>query len=178
MPRLRSRLGIVLACSKAKADGPGVMPARDRYRGRGFVRSIEAVDAYRGTGLLAEVGIISGRFGLLEEDAPIPCYEEAVPPRSGWDRWRAQHDLPDQLVSWLDQFDDVVVVLPARYLNAIGVHRWRPERGVLIAAAQLKLPSNWELIRAGSAEARKLGESSREIGAALLERTLRARARA
>jgi hypothetical protein len=142
------------------------------------VRSINAVDAYRATGSSATVGIISGRYGLLREDTPIPFYEEAVPPRNGWPRWRAKHHLPEALISWLEQFDDVVMVLPVRYLNAIGVRRWSPNKGVLIASAQLELPGSWVLIRDGTAEDRKLGESPREIGAALLERTLRARAEA
>jgi hypothetical protein len=60
-------------CSAAKSRSPGSIPAIDRYRSA-RIRSIHAAARESGLGFL----ILSGRFGLVAPDEPIPHYDHLL----------------------------------------------------------------------------------------------------
>lgn len=62
-------------CCRDKETTPGLLPARKRYRSR----RIAAVDRLaREAGL--PLAILSGKYGLIDADAPIPYYDTLLQP--------------------------------------------------------------------------------------------------
>jgi hypothetical protein len=174
MPGPDLRLAVVVACSKAKDPRPGLLPARERYQGRAFARTVAAVDQYRASGRDADLIIVSARFGVVREYQPIPWYEATVPTGRNGAGWRRLTSMPVALVEELARYDAAIVTLPQQYLDAVAVTTWSPSRGVLISSANPNLGTGWRWIRAGAAEARVRHATTREVASILLKETLAA----
>jgi hypothetical protein len=174
MPRPELKLAVFIACSKGKQESAGLLPARERYRGRGFRRAIVGIDAYRARGGAADLFIVSGHFGLVGEFQPLPWYEGPIPgQRGGLERWRTKVDLQRSLADALSAHDAAIVALPAAYLAAVAGPAWEgPARLLVIAAKAPRWPGDWLFTEADRAEASRLGVTLREVGAATLARVL------
>ncbi|HOO77138.1 MAG TPA: hypothetical protein PK636_03235 [bacterium] len=62
-------------CCRDKDAAPGLLPARKRYRSR---RIAEVGRLAREAGL--PLAILSGKYGLIDADAPIPYYDTLLRP--------------------------------------------------------------------------------------------------
>ena len=82
-------------CSAAKRDDPGMLPAIDRYLDR-RIHDVAALAAAAGEHFL----ILSGEYGLLKPDDPIPWYDHLLRP---------------------DEVEDLVLPVTAQ-LTALGVN--------------------------------------------------------
>ena len=60
-------------CSAAKRDDPGLLPAIERYLDQ-RIRDLAARADAEGAGFL----ILSGEYGLLQADEPIPWYDHLL----------------------------------------------------------------------------------------------------
>lgn len=96
---------LVLACSATKRPDPGLLPAHARYDGPPWriLRAYRARVADPGLAVFA----LSGEFGLIPADEPIPDYERRM------DAARAAALLP--------QLRPAVAALFARHPRAYGV---------------------------------------------------------
>lgn len=64
----------MMACSATKSSAPGEIPARDRYTGPLWL-TYRAVDP---RGELAELTVLSAKFGWISGDRPIPDYDQKL----------------------------------------------------------------------------------------------------
>ena len=67
------RTALITTCSAEKADDPGLLPAVERYT---HPRILAAARAAERRGL--DFYILSGEFGLLGPQEPIPWYDHAL----------------------------------------------------------------------------------------------------
>jgi hypothetical protein len=66
---------VATICCRRKREDPGLLPARERYLSERIARSAELAAA---AGL--PLAILSGKYGLIESDFPIPYYDKLMAP--------------------------------------------------------------------------------------------------
>jgi hypothetical protein len=159
------RIAVVIACSKAKDARPELIAARDRYRGRAFRLALAAIDSYRDIDHQADLFIVSGGLGVVNEWDTIPNYDVSIPAGRGVASWRTSTRMPAALLERLSGYDAALVALPRAYVDAMGVTQWRPARGFLITSGSHALNDGWQHVRAGRIEARARSVAPREVGA-------------
>ena len=69
---------LIIACAAKKKPDPGTMPAVDRYDGPWY-RTLRKARSNR-PGSMPVVWILSGEFGLIPGETPIPDYNQIMTP--------------------------------------------------------------------------------------------------
>ncbi len=68
---------LLLACSQSKADGDGLCPAMYRYTGPSY-RILHKMARERGIPSRLHIFIVSGKFGLVRAEDPLPYYDQRI----------------------------------------------------------------------------------------------------
>jgi hypothetical protein len=111
-----SRL-LILACSKQKRPNGEPLPAVERYDGPSF-RVLRKYRRERGTDDPHTL-ILSGRYGLIQEDHEIPSYDEQLTKKEAERiRPRVLQSLAD-VESTRGPFDDGLICAGGTYLDAV-----------------------------------------------------------
>jgi len=110
---------LITTCTAEKRRDPGLLPAVERYTGPHV-----AVAAARARVLSRSLWFVSGAFGLISGDTPIPWYDHALRDDEvpGW---------VEAAVSVLRGREDVVFLA-----REIGVPGWRPYHRLVGDAAE------------------------------------------
>lgn len=176
------RILVVSACSKKKvgADelplfgGTELLPARDRYAGRGHQRVRAAIDRWREAQPteVVEWAIVSAGCGVLDEHTEIPNYNATfagMSPAAAAARGR-ELGVSDGLEARLPDYDIAVFVLSMAYLHASAAPFGEPARRIYFASPHFEDPAlGAAVVPCGVDDARTLGVAPREVGAARFE---------
>lgn len=68
---------LLVACSLSKDKAAGTMPALYRYTGPSY-RILQKLARERGLPENLDIFIISGKFGLVRSDTPLPYYDQRI----------------------------------------------------------------------------------------------------
>ncbi len=179
----RRRVLVVSACSKRKltvhpdrANEDAPLSARERYAGRAHIRIRGAIDRWRqdqgGPRNPVEWLVVSAKFGLVEEAAPVPFYDATLAGLGlGEARSRGRDlGLPGGLRARLPEFDTAIFVLPLVYLHAVGAPFELPGTQVYFASPSFDTSSRGlSVVHCGREVARALRVSPREVASARFE---------
>jgi hypothetical protein len=106
---------LIVSCSQSKNGTAGTLPAIERYDGPTF-RTLRSL---RRTGMLPpslDIYIVSGKFGVVRWDEPLPYYDQRLEPSSD-----IASDAKNDMAKLLERpYEEVFVNMGKEYLSVFG----------------------------------------------------------